>query len=150
EEHGKVPWQAWSADLFVRAKAEHRFVLLHLAAVWCHWCHVMEQTTYADDAVVAAIAANYIPVRVDQDARPDLLLRYEDWGWPAPIVFGPDGTEIVKLRGYREPKRFNHILAAIVSDPSPVDYGTIPPDEPGGQRSALSPEQRRKLTAFLT
>ena len=44
-EHGKVAWQPWSDDLFQRAAAEHRFILLHLAAEWCHWCHVMEETT---------------------------------------------------------------------------------------------------------
>ena len=110
--------------------AEHRFVLLDLAAVWCHWCHVMEETTYSDPAVLASLAAHYIPVRVDQDARPDLSLRYEDWGWPATIVFAADGTEIVKLRGYRDAKLFDHILAAIVRDPSPIDYGAIPPTSP--------------------
>ncbi len=44
-------------------------------------------------------------MRVDQDANPDLSSRYGDWGWPATIVFGPDGTEIAKIRGYIEPER---------------------------------------------
>ena len=147
-EHGKVAWQGWSDDLFRRAAAEHKFVLLHLAAVWCHWCHVMEETTYSDPAVVASIAAHYIPVRVDQDARPDLSLRYEDWGWPATVVFAADGTEIVKLRGYREAGLFDHILTEIVRDPSPIDYGAIPPDEPGGGRRALSDAERERLAGL--
>jgi uncharacterized protein DUF255 len=32
--------------------------LLDLEAVWCHWCHVMAETTYADDKVAALLKSN--------------------------------------------------------------------------------------------
>ena len=112
-------WSDWSHDLFARATAEKRFVILDLEAVWCHWCHVMEKTTYADPEVQSLLAQKYLPVRVDQDANPDLSSRYGDWGWPATIVFGPDGTEIAKIRGYIEPSRMQALLKAIIDDPSP-------------------------------
>ncbi len=98
-----IPWQQWSADVFARAKREHRFVLLDLEAVWCHWCHVMDEMTYSDDRVIALMNQRYIAVRVDQDSRPDLSNRYEDYGWPATIVFAADGSEIVKRSGYIPP-----------------------------------------------
>ena len=41
-----IGWEKWSDDLFERAKKENRLVILDLEAVWCHWCHVMEETTY--------------------------------------------------------------------------------------------------------
>jgi uncharacterized protein YyaL (SSP411 family) len=114
-----LKWSGWSDELFSRATAEKRFVILDLEAVWCHWCHVMEKTTYADPEVNELLASKYIPVRVDQDANPDLSSRYGDWGWPATIVFGPDGTEIAKIRGYIEPSRMQALLKAIIDDPSP-------------------------------
>jgi uncharacterized protein YyaL (SSP411 family) len=40
-------WSEW-ATICSRAQAEQRFVILDLEAVWCHWCHVMEKTTYAN------------------------------------------------------------------------------------------------------
>ena len=61
----------WSPELFARAQAEQRFVILDLEGVWCHWCHVIEETTYADSKVVDLLKAKYT-VRVDQDANPDL------------------------------------------------------------------------------
>lgn len=115
----ELKWSDWSEDLFTRAAAEKRFVILDLEAVWCHWCHVMEKTTYADPAVKSLLAEKYLPVRVDQDANPDLSGRYGDWGWPATIVFAPDGSEIVKMRGYIEPARMQALLKAIIDDPSP-------------------------------
>ena len=112
-------WSGWDDDLFARAATEKRFVILDLEAVWCHWCHVMEKTTYANPQVQELLASKYLPVRVDQDANPDLSSRYGDWGWPATIVFGPDGTEIAKIRGYIEPERMQALLKAIIDDPSP-------------------------------
>jgi len=35
-----------------RATTEKRFVILDLETVWCHWCHVMEKTTYSDPKVI--------------------------------------------------------------------------------------------------
>jgi uncharacterized protein YyaL (SSP411 family) len=114
-----IKWNGWDPELFSRAAAEKRFVILDLEAVWCHWCHVMENTTYADPEVGALLASKYLPVRVDQDANPDLSNRYGDWGWPATIVFAPDGTEIAKIRGYIEPERMQALLKAVIDDPSP-------------------------------
>lgn len=114
-----IKWSGWGDEVFARAQVEHRFVILDLEAVWCHWCHVMEKTTYADPKVVELMQSKYLPVRVDQDANPDLSSRYGDWGWPATIIFAPDGSEIAKIRGYIEPERMQALLKAVIDDPSP-------------------------------
>lgn len=114
-----IHWEPWSDDVFARAKREHRFVLLDLEAVWCHWCHVMDEMTYSDDRVIALMNRRYIAVRVDQDSRPDLSNRYEDYGWPATIVFAADRSEIVKRSGYIPPMPMASMLQAIIDDPSP-------------------------------
>ncbi len=115
-----VAWRDWSDDVFAQARAQKKYILLDVGAVWCHWCHVMDATTYRDPKVAALIRKHFIPVRVDQDARPDLSRRYEDFGWPATIVLNADGQDIGKMRGYREPRRFARQLNAILKDPSPL------------------------------
>ena len=72
-----LKWNDWNDELFSRATAEKRFVILDLEAVWCHWCHVMEKTTYSDPKVIDLLTSHYIPVRVVQDANPDLSSRYD-------------------------------------------------------------------------
>jgi uncharacterized protein YyaL (SSP411 family) len=140
-----VEWAPWSDDVFVRAKREDRFVLLDLEAVWCHWCHVMDATTYRDPEAVALLKSKYIAVKVDQDSRPDFASRYEDYGWPATIVFDRDGHEIVKRQGYISPREMVSMLRAIVIDPSPgpsvvaeqpIEYATNP---------SLSADLRKQL-----
>jgi uncharacterized protein len=141
-----VKWSNWDSDLFARATAEKRFVILDLEAVWCHWCHVMEQTTYSDKTVQSLLASKYLPVRVDQDANPDLSNRYGDWGWPATIVFGPDGTEIAKIRGYIEPERMQALLKAVIDDPSPgPSVGEAFEVKPSAS-AFLAKDQRAELT----
>jgi len=115
----KLAWQPWSDAVFAQAKREKRFVLLDLEAVWCHWCHVMDENTYSHPAVIKMLREHYIVVKADQDARPDLSNRYEDYGWPATVVFNGDGQEIAKRQGYLAPDEMLSMLEAIVADPTP-------------------------------
>lgn len=122
ESAGKVTWNQWDDAIFERAKKENKFVLLDLEAVWCHWCHVMDHDTYMDKRVIDLLNSKYICVKVDQDSRPDLSHKYEDYGWPATIIFGPNGEEIVKKAGYINPNKMVSLLDAIIKDPSPIQY----------------------------
>jgi thiol:disulfide interchange protein len=98
-----IRWEAYSDSAFARAKAEKKLVVLDLEAVWCHWCHVQDEVTYADPKVARLINAHYVAVKVDQDSRPDLAGRYEDYGWPATIILEkskPSGTDYRNLRKF--------------------------------------------------
>jgi hypothetical protein len=141
----KIEWQPWSDAVFERAARENRFVLLDLEAVWCHWCHVMDEVTYSDPKVVELIKSRYIPVRVDQDSRPDISRRYENYGWPATVVFNAEGGEIVKRRGYLAPPVMISMLEEIIVDPSPVKYGDEEPIAKFADNPLLSPKLRQSL-----
>jgi uncharacterized protein YyaL (SSP411 family) len=145
DETSPIEWHAWSPEVFAQAKREHRFVLLDLEAVWCHWCHVMDQNTYANPAVRGLMQSNYIAVRVDQDSRPDLSSRYEDYGWPATIVFNGDGGEIVKRQGYLPPGEMTAMLKAIILDPSPGPSVRPPVKIVFNDKLGLSPQLRSSL-----
>jgi uncharacterized protein YyaL (SSP411 family) len=79
----------------------------------------MDVTTYRDPKVLSLLHKSYLTVRVDQDSRPDLSNRYEDYGWPATVVFDAAGHEIVKRQGYLTPEEMASMLQAIIDDPSP-------------------------------
>ena len=111
----ELTWATLSSETFARAKAEHKYIVLDGSAEWCHWCHVMEATTYHDAEVRKILDQHFIAVKVDVDSRPDVEERYGDYGWPATVMFAPDATEIGKYRGYINPEKFKGILEDIVA-----------------------------------
>ena len=88
----EIHWNEWGGEAFERARADDKPVLLAISAVWCHWCHVMDETTYSDPQVIAAINDGFVPVRVDNDRRPDVNARYNQGGWPTTAFLSPDGV----------------------------------------------------------
>ncbi len=88
----EIDWQPWTAQTFARAALEDKPILLSISAVWCHWCHVMDETTYSNEAVIDTINQRFVPVRVDNDERPDVNARYNMGGWPTTAFLTPDGT----------------------------------------------------------
>jgi uncharacterized protein YyaL (SSP411 family) len=78
----EINWHGWSEDAFAEAGRLNRPILLSISAVWCHWCHVMDETTYSHPGVIDLINREYLPIRVDNDLRPDINQRYNMGGWP--------------------------------------------------------------------
>ena len=132
-----VRFRSFDNSIFAEAKRDNKFVLLDLEAVWCHWCHVMDEKTYGNEAVADLINSRFICVKVDQDAQPDLSVKYEDYGWPATIIFDGDGREIVKRSGYINPEKMKALLEAIIKDPSPEE--AQPPSASLSPASAAEP-----------
>ena len=91
-----VPWEEWGEAAFARARREDRPVLLSIAATWCHWCHVMDETTYSDPRVIDLIARRFVAIRVDTDERPDINARYTAGGWPTTAFLTSDGDVITR------------------------------------------------------
>ena len=77
-----IDWHPWGEAAFAKAQEENKPVLLAISAVWCYWCHVMDETTYSDPDVSRLVNQHYVAVRVDSDQRPDINARYNVGGWP--------------------------------------------------------------------
>lgn len=88
---GKIRWMRWDAEAFEEARSKDKLIFLDVSASWCHWCMVMEETTYADPRIVELINTAFVPVYVDTDERPDINDRYNQGGWPSIAVLTPDG-----------------------------------------------------------
>jgi len=109
-----VRWQEWGEDAFRRARSLDLPILLSISAVWCHWCHVMDRTTFADPEVAALIHAHCVPVRVDNDQRPDINARYNMGGWPTVAFLTPEG-EILSGGTYMPAAAFKEALQQITA-----------------------------------
>ncbi|HOM72459.1 MAG TPA: DUF255 domain-containing protein, partial [Armatimonadota bacterium] len=54
-QNAKIDWQNWSAEALAQAEREGKPILLAITATWCHWCHVMDRTTFENEEVVRII-----------------------------------------------------------------------------------------------
>ena len=93
-----INWYPWSEEAFEKAKKEDKPVLVDVGAVWCHWCHVMDEETYSDPEVVKIINENFVAVKVDRDELPDIDRELQnrvsaltgESGWPLTVFMTGD------------------------------------------------------------
>lgn len=109
----KIDWQEWTAETLARARAEDKPILLDLDATWCHWCHVMEETSYSDQEVVRLVIEGFIAIRVDPDRRPEINDRYNQGGWPTTALLAPSG-EVLFGATYVSPEQMRELLARTI------------------------------------
>jgi uncharacterized protein YyaL (SSP411 family) len=108
----EIRWQPWSAEAFEAAREADKPILLSISAVWCHWCHVMDETSYSDPQVIGTINERYVPVRVDNDVRPDVNQRYNMGGWPTTAFLTPQG-DILTGATYLPPEQMAEALSKV-------------------------------------
>jgi uncharacterized protein YyaL (SSP411 family) len=97
--HQPIDWHEWGDEVFARAKAEDKPILLDIGAVWCHWCHVIDRESYENPDIAKIIGEHFLAVKVDRDERPDVDSRYQSaisaisgqGGWPLTGFLMPDG-----------------------------------------------------------
>ncbi|HZY70304.1 MAG TPA: thioredoxin domain-containing protein [Thermoplasmata archaeon] len=95
-----IEWHPWGPEPFELARRTRRPILLDIGAVWCHWCHVMDEGTYSDAEVARILQQNFVAVKVDRDENPEVDRRYQrqvgaltgEGGWPLTAFLTPDGA----------------------------------------------------------
>jgi uncharacterized protein len=89
--HNPVDWYPWGAEAFAAARSSGRPVHLSVGYSACHWCHVMADESFEDEATAQMLNANFINIKVDREERPDVdriyqiaqqLLTQRGGGWP--------------------------------------------------------------------
>ncbi len=108
----EIRWREWGEEAFREAREGGKPVLLSLSAVWCHWCHVMDETSYSDEGVIGFINEHFVPIRVDNDQRPDVNARYNMGGWPTTAFLTPEG-EILAGATYVPPDQMKELLPKV-------------------------------------
>ncbi len=94
-----VDWKFWDAAVFAEAQAQNKPVLLSIGYTACHWCHVMNQESFADAETAELMNKHFITIKLDREERPDLDHLYQtsaqamghQGGWPLTIFLTPQG-----------------------------------------------------------
>jgi uncharacterized protein YyaL (SSP411 family) len=74
----------------------------------------MDETSYSHGGVIDLINREYVPIRVDNDLRPDINQRYNMGGWPTTAFLTSTG-EILTGATYMPPDQMADALARVAS-----------------------------------
>ncbi len=96
--HNPVDWYPWGDEAFSKARAENKPIFLSIGYSTCHWCHVMERESFESDSIAEVLNANFIPVKLDREERPDIDRIYMTFvqattgggGWPMSVWLTPE------------------------------------------------------------
>ncbi|MCC7555261.1 MAG: thioredoxin domain-containing protein [Methanoculleus marisnigri] len=100
QEHAENPvdWYPWGEEAFSRAREEGKPIFLSIGYSACHWCHVMEEESFADQQVAKLLNDVFVCIKVDREERPDIDQVYMAaahaltgaGGWPLTILMTAD------------------------------------------------------------
>ncbi|MDP0489429.1 MAG: thioredoxin domain-containing protein [Verrucomicrobiota bacterium JB023] len=97
--HNPVIWYPWGREAFEKAEEEGKPILLSIGYSTCHWCHVMERESFANEEAAAYLNEHFVAIKLDREERPDLdsiymksfqALMGEGGGWPLNVFLTPD------------------------------------------------------------
>ena len=109
----KIQWLEWSKESFEKAKTEGKPILLDIKGSWCHWCHVMDATSYSDPSIIDSLNKKFVPIRVDTDKRPDVNRRYNMGGWPTTAFLDANG-KIITGGTYIPPEQMREAIRSVL------------------------------------
>ncbi|WP_366184062.1 thioredoxin domain-containing protein [Flavobacterium ovatum] len=100
--HNPVNWRAWNPETLALAKKENKLIIISIGYSACHWCHVMEEESFENEAVAKIMNDHFICIKVDREERPDIDQIYMNavqlmtgsGGWPLNCIALPDGRPI--------------------------------------------------------
>lgn len=78
KQHAENPvnWQRWSNSIFDFSGELNKLVIVSIGYSSCHWCHVMEDETFADETIAELMNDNFINIKVDREENPDVDQAY--------------------------------------------------------------------------
>ncbi|WP_323676860.1 thioredoxin domain-containing protein [Halorubellus sp. PRR65] len=109
-----VNWQPWDDAALDAAREQDKPIFLSVGYSACHWCHVMEDESFQDEAVAELLNEHFVPIKVDREERPDVDSIYMTvcqtvtgrGGWPLSAWLTPEGKPFyVGTYFPKEPKR---------------------------------------------
>jgi uncharacterized protein YyaL (SSP411 family) len=112
--HNPVSWYPWGDEAFREAGQMDRPVFLSIGYSTCHWCHVMERESFADEEIARLMNETFISIKVDREERPDIDGHYMavcqlltgGGGWPLTVIMTPDGRPFFAGTYFPKESRF--------------------------------------------
>ena len=122
KQHSKNPinWQRWSNSIFDISEELDKLIVISIGYSSCHWCHVMEDETFANDSIADVMNEHFINIKVDREENPDVDQVYMTasqlmtgmGGWPLNVITLPGSP--IYAGTYHTTSQWDDILKRII------------------------------------
>lgn len=93
-----IHWMPWGPVAFQKATDTNRPIFLSIGYASSHWCHVMANESFNDEAIAKYLNENFVCIKVDREELPDVDQYYQlacqvfngRGGWPLSAFLTPD------------------------------------------------------------
>lgn len=89
----KINWLTMEEALEAH-KESPKQMFIDVYTEWCHWCKVMDQKTFSDEAVIEYLNENFIPVKFDAEQKEPIVFKGKTY------EYTPAGRRGVHLLAY--------------------------------------------------
>lgn len=103
---------------FRKASTEGRPIMMDFYADWCVACVELDKKTYNQPEILAR-ARKFVSLKMDFTRQSDwtrqMAEKYGVMGMPTVIFFDPDGSELDRFVGYKNPKELAVVMDAVLA-----------------------------------
>jgi uncharacterized protein YyaL (SSP411 family) len=128
----KINWLSFE-EAVEKNKKDPKPILIDIYTDWCHWCKVMDDSTYQNSVIVAMVNKYYYPVKLNGEEKKDITYKGRTYtfkkqgrrgyhelaaaimngqmSYPSTAFLNKDEQLLQNVPGYVKEKRFEIILA---------------------------------------
>ena len=115
-----VDWYPWGPEALQKARDEDKLIFVSVGYASCHWCHVMEEESFENQAIADYLNQHFVSIKIDRERRPDLDEQFilvttaltGSSGWPNSVFMTPAGDPFY-AGTYFPPDYFQNLLGEI-------------------------------------
>ncbi len=119
---GGIPWVYDLGEAQQMAQRDRRLLLLHFYADWCGPCRNLEQSVFPDANVSRALAASYVPVKINVDRNQELAKRYGVSQIPTDVIADSQGRVLHQTSSPSNPVQYVQLLNGLAAN-----FAAVPP-----------------------
>lgn len=110
EKKSLIAWRPSLVSALGEAGTSDRPVFLQLSSEACHYCQLLETTTFVDKDVVGLINASYVPVKLNPESDMSVIAKYGITSLPSMLIIRANNQVVEKIPGYGDGPAYSAIL----------------------------------------
>jgi thioredoxin-related protein len=117
-----IRWRTDYATALKEAQDKNLPLLIDFGTANCFWCRKLDETTFRDAKVIAAINEKFVPLKLDGEKEGALVQKLRITAYPTLVIASADKRILDTLDGYQEADKLLDRLQKVLTSLLPSDW----------------------------